>query len=91
MVSDGVMNERDISNVDVNRKMLKSVNNAHSKYVEQLEKRLHIGKKASKKRKITNELKKVKEAKQKFTEQHKQKTAELESQIFNLGEQLRKI
>ena len=85
------MNERDISNVDVNRKMLKSVNNAHSKYVEQLEKRLHIGKKASKKRKITNELKKVKEAKQKFTEQHKQKTAELESQIFNLGEQLRKI
>ena len=43
------------------------------------------------KRKITNELKKVKEAKQKFTEQHEQKTAELESQIFNLGEQLRKI
>ena len=51
VVSDGVMNERDISNVDVNRKMLKSVNNAHSKYVEQLEKRLHIGKKGSKKEK----------------------------------------
>ena len=45
------MNERDISNVDVNRKMLKSVNNAHSKYVEQLEKRLHIGKKGPKKEK----------------------------------------
>ena len=33
---------------------------------------------------------KVKEAKHKFTEQHKQKTTELESQMFNLEEQLRK-
>ena len=90
VVFDGVMNEGGISNIDVNRKMLKFVNNAHSKYVEQLEKRLHIGKKASKKRKITNELKKVKEAKQKFTEQHKQKTAELKSQNFSLEEQFRK-
>ena len=51
MVFDGVMNEGGISNIDVNRKMLKFVNNAHSKYVEQLEKRLHIGKKGSKKEK----------------------------------------
>ena len=47
-------------------------------------------KKRTEKRKITNELKKVKEAKQKFTEQHKKGTAELEFQIFNLEEQFRK-
>ena len=35
---DRVTNEEDISNVDVNKKMLKFVNNAHSKYVKQLEK-----------------------------------------------------
>ena len=38
MVFDGVMNEGDISNVDVNRKMLKFVDNAHSEYVKQIEK-----------------------------------------------------
>ena len=47
-------------------------------------------KKEPKKRKITNELKELQEAKQKFISQHKQKTAELESQIFNLEEQSRK-
>ena len=34
MVFSGVMNGGDISNVDVNRKMLKLVNNLHSKYVK---------------------------------------------------------
>ena len=38
MVFDGVMNEGGISNVYVNRKMFKFVNNAHSEYVTQLEK-----------------------------------------------------
>ena len=38
MVFDDVMNEGGISNVDVNRKMLKVVNNMHSEYVKQLEK-----------------------------------------------------
>ena len=38
MIFDGVMNEWGISNVDVKRKMLKHVNNAHSDYVKQLEK-----------------------------------------------------
>ena len=37
MVFDGVMNEGGIFNVDVNRKMLKFVNNAHSEYVKQLQ------------------------------------------------------
>ena len=68
--------------------MLKFINNVHSEYVKQLDKRKEqqtSGKSnRAKKRRITNELKKVKEAKQKFIEQHKQKTAELESQIFNL-------
>ena len=50
VVFNGVMNEGGISNVDVNRKMLKFVNNAHSRYVEQLEKWLHIGKKGQKKK-----------------------------------------
>ena len=90
MVFDGLMNEGAISNVDVNRKMLKFVNNAHSEYVKQLDKQKEqqtLGeKKRAKKRKITNELKKVKQAKQKFTEQRKQKTAELESQNFNIEE-----
>ena len=94
MVFNGVMNEGGISNVDVNGKMLKLVNNVHSEYVKQLEKQKEQQtsgeKKRTEKRKITNKLKKVKEAKQKFTEQHKQKTAVLESQIFNLEEQLRK-
>ena len=38
MVFDGVMNEGGISNVYVNRKMLKFVNNTHPEYVTQLEK-----------------------------------------------------
>ena len=38
MIFNDVMNEGGISNVDVNRKMLKFVNNAHSEYVKQLEK-----------------------------------------------------
>ena len=74
MVFDGVMNKENISNVDVNRKMLKFVNNAHSEYVKQLEKKKEQqtsgGKKRAEKRKITNELKKGKEAKQKIEEQH---------------------
>ena len=38
MVFDGVMSEGGICNADVNRKMLKFINNAHSEYVKQLEK-----------------------------------------------------
>ena len=34
MVFNGVMNEGGISNVDVNGKMLKLVNNVHSEYVK---------------------------------------------------------
>ena len=90
MVFDGQMNEGAISNVDVNRKMLKFVNNVHSEYVKQLDKQKEQQtsgeKKRAEKRKITNKLKKVKQAKQKFTEQRKQKTAELESQNFNIEE-----
>ena len=81
MVFDGVINEGGISSVDVNRKMLKFVNNTHPEYFKQLEKQKEQQtsgeKKRAEKRKITNEWRKVKEAKQKFTEQHKQKIAEL--------------
>ena len=38
MIFDIVNDEGGISNVDVNRKMLKFVNNAHSEHVKQLEK-----------------------------------------------------
>ena len=79
MVFNGIMNEEGVSNVNANRKMLKFVNNLHSDYVKQLEKQKEQQtsgeKKRAKKRKITNELKNVKDAKQKFTEQHKQQTA----------------
>ena len=64
MVFDGVMNEGSVSNVDVNTKMVKFVINVHSEYVKQLEKQKDqqtSGEK--KKRKTTNELKKVKESK----------------------------
>ena len=64
MVFDGVMNEGSVSNVDVNTKMVKFVINEHSEYVKQLEKQKDqqtSGEK--KKRKTTNELKKVKESK----------------------------
>ena len=75
MIFDSVNNEGGISNVHVNRKMLKFVNNAHSEYVKQLEKQKEQQSSGEKKRdektKITNELKKVKEAKWKFAEQHK--------------------
>ena len=95
MVFHAVINEGGVSNVNVNRKMLKFVSNALLEYVKQLEKQKEqqsLGeKKRAKERKIVNELKKVKEAKQKFTEQLKQKTAELESQIFNLEQPLRKM
>ena len=91
MVSDGAINEGSISNNHVNRKMLKLVN----MYIQNMlktqkkkQKQQHIScvKKRTKKRKITNGLKKVKEGKQKFTEQHKQKSAELEYHILNLKE-----
>ena len=76
MVFDGVMNEGGISNVYVNRKMLKFVNNTHSEYVTQLEKQKQQQtsgeNKKAEKMKIANKLKNVKKAKQKFTEQHKQ-------------------
>ena len=95
MVFHAVINEGGVSNVNVNRKMLKFVSNALLEYVKQLEKQKEqqsLGeKKRAEERKIVNELKKVKEAKQKFTEQLKQKTAELESQIFNLEQPLRKM
>ena len=75
VIFDGAMNEGGISNFDVNRKILKFVNNTHSEYVKQLEKQKEQQtsgeKKRAEQRKITSELKKVKEAKQKFTEQHK--------------------
>ena len=95
MVFHAVINEGGVSNVNVNRKMLKFVSNALLEYVKQLEKQKEqqsLGeKKRAEERKIVNELKKVKEAKQKFTEQLKQKTAELESQIFNLEQPLSKM
>ena len=87
MVFDSVTNKGGISTGDVNRKMLKFVNNTHSEYVKQLEKQKEQQTSGEKKksRKITNELKtvkelkRVKEAKQKFTEQHKEKIAKLGS------------
>ena len=57
MVFDDVMNEGGISIVNVNRKMLKFVNNPHSEYVKQVEKQkeqqISGEKKKAKKRKIT--------------------------------------
>ena len=54
MVFDGLMNEGAFFNVDVNRKMLKFVNNVHSEYVKQLDKQKEqqtSGEKKSRKKK----------------------------------------
>ena len=69
MVFDGVMNEGGISNFDVDRKMLKFVNNVHSEYVKQLEKQ-----------KATNfrwEKKSQKKKNHKWTEEGKGSKAEV--------------
>ena len=58
VIFDGAMNEGGISNFDVNRKILKFVNNTHSEYVKQLEKQKEQQtsgeKKRAEQRKITN-------------------------------------
>ena len=55
MVFDDVMNEGGISIVNVNRKMLRFVNNPHSEYVKQVEKQ--------KEQQISGEKKKPKKEK----------------------------
>ena len=94
MVFNGVINKGGISNVDINRKMLKLVNKAHLEYVKQLEKRKGqqtSGVKKKEPRNKKDQLKNVKETKQKFTEQQKQKTGKIESQKFNLLRKLNKL
>ena len=57
MVFNGVINKGGISNVDINRKMLKLVNKAHLEYVKQLEKRK--GQQTSDVKKKSPETKKI--------------------------------
>ena len=63
MVFDDVMNEGGIYNVNVNRKMLRFVNNPHSEYVKQLEKQ--------KEQQTSGEKKKLKKEKSQWTEEGK--------------------
>ena len=57
MVFNGVINKGGISNVDINRKMLKLVNKAHLEYVKQLEK--WKGQQTSGEKKKSPETKKI--------------------------------
>ena len=59
------------------------IQNMLNNYRSRKSRKVHVRKKKAEQKKITNKLKKLKEAKQKFTEQHKQKIVELESQFFN--------
>ena len=88
------MNSGGLQNVKVDKEMMKYVDKAHSQYLYHLktskENQNIVEKKKVEKRKLSYDIKKAKEAKQKCTEQLQRKAAEYDSQIFHLEEQLRK-
>ena len=92
--SDGVVNSGRLENVKVDKEMMKYVDKAHSQYLHNLktskENQTIAAKKKAEKRKLSYDIKKAKEAKQKCTEQLQRKAAEYDSQIFHLEKQLRK-
>ena len=92
IVYDGVVNSSGLENVKVDKKMMKSVDKAHSQYLHHLktskENQTIAEKKKVEKRKLSYDIKKAKEAKQNCTEQLQRKAAEYDFQIFHLEEQL---
>lgn len=94
IVYDSVQREGGLKNVVISSQMMKSVENAHSQYLQKLEKsRAHqteAEKRKLEKRKLTSELKKTQDAKRKCEDELKKKAAKFNSEIFNLEEQLRK-
>ena len=92
--SDGVVNSGRLENVKVDKEMMKYVDKAHSQYLHNLktskENQTIAANKKAEKRKLSYDIKKAKEAKQKCTEQLQRKASEYDSQIFHLEKQLRK-
>lgn len=94
IVYDAVQREGGLKKVVISSQMMKSVEKAHSRYTQNLEKnrvqQTEAEKRKLEKRKLTSDLKKVQDAKRKCQEEMKKQTAKLDSEIFNLEEQLRK-
>ena len=94
IVYDGVVNNGGLENVKVDKEMMKYVDKALSQYLHHLktsiENQTIAEKKKAEKRKLSYDIKKANEAKQKCTEQLQRKAAEYDSQILHLEEQLRK-
>ena len=85
---DGVTNDGGLFKVQVDCKMMKYEKKAHSQYVCLLHRKIELqtdGEKRNfERRKFTNDIIKIKEAKQKCIEQLEQKTVAYNSQIFHL-------
>lgn len=94
IVYDCVQRQGGLKKVEITSEMMKSVANAHGQYIKELEKnraeQTEAEKQKVQKRKLTSELKKVKDAKQKCEDELKKKAAKFDSEIFNLEEQIRK-
>ena len=94
IVYDSVVNSGRLENAKVDKEMMKYVDKAHSQYLYHLktskENQTIAEKERVEKRKLSYDIKKAKEAKQKCTEQLQRKAVEYDSQIFHLEEQLRK-
>ena len=94
IVYDGVVNSGGLENVKIDKEVMKYADKAHSQYLHHLktskENQTTAEKKKVEKRKLSYDIKKAKEAKQKYIEQLQRKAAEYDSQIFHLEEQLRK-
>ena len=80
IVYDGVVNSGELENVKVDKEMMKYVDKAHSQYLHHLKKSKEnqtiAEKKKVEKRKLSYNIKKAKEAKQKCIEQLQRKAAE---------------
>ena len=94
IVYDGVVNSGRLENVKVDKEMMKYVEKAHTQYLHHLKTSkenqtiLLAERKKVEKGKLSYDIKKEKEAKQKCTEPLRRKAAEYDSQIFHLEEQL---
>ena len=94
MVYDGVLREGGLEKFKVTNELMRFVREARAEYGKDLEKSKQeqtvAEKKKQEKRKLSTDLKKAKDAKQKCEDELKKKAAKYDSEIFNIQEQLRK-
>ena len=94
VVFDGVLNEGGISKVEITKDMMKEVDNSRKRYHQWLdverERQTAGEKRKQEKRKITTAITKAKQAKAALTTEMLEKQAEVEREIAQLEQQLRK-